>query len=128
MKGMADMPGALLLRAGVLRPGDVAAAAELRKRDGGSFGECLGRLGYMDEEQVADFYQTRLMPSRVADHPPVRGPKRALAPVPADMAAEFRVIPLGFDGQSLVLAMAAPTDNHAVDEVSFFADRHIVRV
>ena len=51
-----------------------------------------------------------------------------LALVTADMAAEFRVLPLELDGDGLVLAMADPTDNHAVDEVAFFADRFIVRV
>jgi type II secretion system (T2SS) protein E len=125
---MADMPGALLLRAGVLRPGDLAAAAALQERDGGSFGECLVRLGYIDEPQLADFYQTRLMITRVPDHRLVNVAKQVLALVPADMAAEFRVVPVDFDGESLTLAMADPTDNHAVDEIAFFADRHIVRV
>jgi hypothetical protein len=126
---MADMPGALLLRSGVLRPGDLADAAALRARDGGSIGECLVRLGYMDEQQLADFYQTRLMITRVPDHRLVQVSKKALALVPADMAAEFRVVPLELDAENhLVLAMADPTDNHAVDEVSFFADRFVVRV
>ena len=90
---MADMPGALLLRAGVLRPADLAAAAALREREGGSFGECLVRLGFVDEEQLAEFYQTRLMIPRVPDHRLVDVPKKVLALVPGDMAAEFRVLP-----------------------------------
>jgi hypothetical protein len=126
---MADMPGALLLRSGVLRPGDLAAAAALRAKEGGSIGECLVRLGFMDEQQLADFYSTRLMITRVPDHKLVQVSKKALALVPADMAAEFRVVPLELDAENhLVLAMADPTDNHAVDEVSFFADRFVVRV
>lgn len=122
------MPGALLLRMGVLRPADLAAATALQERDGGSFGECLVRLGFADEEQLAEFYKTRLMITRVADHRLVDVPKKVLAMVPADMAAEFRVVPVELDGDGLVLAMADPTDNHAVDEVAFFADRFVVRV
>jgi hypothetical protein len=125
---MADMPGALLLRMGVLRPGDLAAATALQERDGGSFGECLVRLGFLDEEQLAEFYKSRLMITRVPDHRLVDIHKNVLALVPADMAAEFRVIPIDLDGDGLVLAMADPTDNHAVDEIAFFADRFIVRV
>jgi hypothetical protein len=125
---MADMPGALLLRSGVLRPADLAAAAALQERDGGSFGECLVRLGFVDEEQLADFYKSRLMITRVPDHRLVDVPKKVLALVTADMAAEFRVLPLDLDGDGLVLAMADPTDNHATDEVAFFADRFVVRV
>jgi hypothetical protein len=125
---MADMPGALLLRMGVLQPRDLAAATALQERDGGSFGECLVRLGFVDEDQLAEFYKTRLMITRVPDHHLVDVKKNVLALVTADMAAEFRVLPLDLDGDGLVLAMADPTDNHAVDEVAFFADRFIVRV
>jgi hypothetical protein len=125
---MADMPGALLLRMGVLRPADLAAATALQDRDGGSFGECLVRLGFVDEAELAEFYKSRLMITRVPDHRLVDVPKNVLAMVPADMCAEFRVLPLDLDGDGLVLAMADPTDNHAVDEVAFFADRFIVRV
>jgi Type II secretion system (T2SS), protein E, N-terminal domain len=126
---MADMPGALLLRAGVLRAKDLAAANVVQERDGGSFGECLVRLGLLDEERLADFYQSRLMISRLPDHRLVNIPKKALALVSADMAAEFRVVPVELDGDGgLVLAMADPTDNHAVDEVAFFADHFVVRV
>src|SRR5438874_13110290 len=125
---MADMPGALLLRTGVLRPADLAAAAALREREGGSFGECLVRLGFVDEEQLAEFYKTRLMITRIPDHRLVDLHKNVLALVTADIAPEFRVLPVDLDGDGLVLAMADPTDNHAVDEVAFFADRFIVRV
>lgn len=126
---MADMPGALLLRSGVLRAPDLAAAAALRAKEGGSIGECLVRLGFLDEEQLADFYQKRLMITRVPDHRLVNVSPKALALVPADMAAEFRVVPLEIDAENhLVLAMSDPTDNHAVDEISFFAERFVVRV
>jgi hypothetical protein len=126
---MADMPGALLLRAGVLRPADLTAATALQERDGGSFGECVVRLGFLDEEKLAEFYQTRLMISRIPDHRLVNISTPVLALVPSDMCAEFRVVPLDLDAEGgMTLAMADPTDNHAVDEVAFFADRFVVRV
>ncbi|MGZ3408303.1 MAG: hypothetical protein ACXVAN_17760, partial [Polyangia bacterium] len=76
---------------GVLQPRDLAAATALQDREGGSFGECLVRLGFVDEEQLAEFYKTRLMITRVPDHRLVDVPKKVLGLVPADMAAEFRV-------------------------------------
>jgi len=71
---------------------------------------------------------TRLMLPRVPAHLRVHVHKNVLALVPGDMAAEFRVLPIDLDGDGLVLAMADPTDNHATDEIAFFADRFIVRV
>jgi hypothetical protein len=126
---MADLPGALLLQTGVLRREQLSAAAALRNTDGGSIGECLVRLGYVDEETLAQLYHRRLMIARIADHQLVNIKKKVLALVPSDMAAEFRVVPLETDNEGgLTLAMADPADNHAVDEVAFFADKFIVRV
>jgi hypothetical protein len=53
---------------------------------------------------------------------------KVLKLVPPDMAAEFRLLPIEVDNEgTITLAMADPTNNHAVDEVAFFADRFVVR-
>lgn len=125
---MADSAAALLLRHGLVTPEQVAAAHKLRQRDGGSFGECLVRLRVVDEEQLVAFYHRRCMIQRVADAKLMIISPKVLALVPPDMAAEFRVVPIDIDAEgTLTLAMADPTDNHAVDEIAFFADRFIVR-
>jgi hypothetical protein len=125
---MAEGSGALLLRAGVLRPNQVAAATQLRQREGGSFGECLIRTGAMTEDGLVDFYHKRLMIPRINAVKLEHVPLKVIALVPADMAAEFRVIPVEIDGEgNVTLAMADPSDNHAVDEVAFFIDRFVVR-
>src|SRR5271154_6240096 len=86
---MAVGSGALLLRAGVLRPEQVAQATALRQREGGSFGQCLIRTGAIGEDALVEFYHRRLMIPRInaakLDHVPLK----VIALVPADMAAEF---------------------------------------
>jgi hypothetical protein len=125
---MAEGSGALLLRAGVLRPDQVAAAHQLRQREGGSFGECLIRTGAISEDALVEFYHRRLMIPRINAAKLEHVPLKVIALVPADMAAEFRVIPVEIDGEgNVTLAMADPSDNHAVDEVAFFVDRFVVR-
>jgi hypothetical protein len=125
---MAEHSGAMLLRAGVISQAQLHQAHELRQREGGSFGECLVRLGFIDEEGLVRFYHTRLMVPRVTPQQMQVVSAKVLSLVPADMAAEFRVLPFDVDAEgSVMLAMADPSDNHAVDEVTFFADRFIVR-
>src|SRR5260370_2627499 len=120
---MADESGTLLLHAGIVRPDQVHAAHELRQRDGGSFGECLVRVGAIDEDQLVEFYHKRLMIPRLPDNQLSGVSREALSVVPADMASEFRVVPVELDAEgSVTLAMADPSDNHAVSEVAFFAD------
>jgi hypothetical protein len=125
---MSQTSGSLLLRAGVVRADQIAAAHRLRAREGGSFGECLVRTGAISEHELVEFYHKRLMIPRLPDGKLDHIPQRVLAFVHPDMAVEFRVIPVEIDGEGTVtLAMADPSDNHAVDEVAFFADRFVVR-
>lgn len=125
---MSELSSSLLVRHGVVRADEVAAAHALQQREGGSFGECLVRLGAVDEQRLVEFYHKRLMIPRVdANRLAIVSPK-VLSLVPVDMAIEFRVLPIDVDAEgALTLAMADPTNNHAVDEVGFFTDRFVVR-
>jgi hypothetical protein len=125
---MADTSGSLLLRAGIVGPAEVAAAHKLRQREGGSFGECLVRTGALDEEQLVEFYHKRLMIPRIDEHRLQIVSPKVLSLVPPEMCAEFRVVPIDVDADGgITLAMADPSDNHAVDEVAFFAERFVIR-
>ncbi len=125
---MADQSGSLLLHAGVVNPGQLKAARDLRQREGGTIGECLVKTGVVSEEQLADFYHRRLMIPRLAPAALERIRPEVLGLVPKDLACELHVLPVDVDSDgSLTLAMSDPTDNHAIDEVSFFTHRFIVR-
>jgi len=125
---MSDLVGALLRRHGLVKPAELAAAHALRDKDGGSFGECLVRIGAIDEAQLVEFYHKRLMVPRIPDAKLLIVSPKVLSLVPSDMAAEFRVVPVEVDAEgTLTLAMADPSDNHAVDEVGFFAGHFVVR-
>ena len=122
------MSGALLLRHGLVTQVQLGQATALQKKDGGSFGECLVRIGAVDEEQLVEFYHRRLMIPRIADAKLFIVSPKVLGLVPADMAAEFRSVPVEVDNEGTVtLVMADPTNNHAVDEIAFFADRFVLR-
>jgi MshEN domain len=125
---MADSSGALLLRSGIVKPEQLAEAHRVKQRDGGSFGEALIRIGAIDEEKLVEFYHKRLMIPRLEGARLQSVSPGVLNLVQPDMAAEFRVVPVEMDTDgAVVLAMADPSDNHAVDEVAFFADRFVVR-
>ena len=120
--------GALLLRHGLVTQAQLGAAMALKSKDGGSLGECLVCIGAVGEGQLVEFYHKRLMIPRMPDAKLNVIPARVLQLVPADMAAEFRVVPVEIDNEgTLTVAMADPSDNHAVDELAFFADRFVLR-
>lgn len=55
-------------------------------------------------------------------------PHDVLALVPADVAVEHRVVPIGVEPDGdLRIAMVDPTDECAIEELEFFCDRRILR-
>lgn len=125
---MASTAGNLLLRAGKITAEQLAAARALAHEKSYPLSEALVRGGAIDEPALVEFFARRLMIERL---PPSRLhaiPKPVQRSVPPDMANEFRVVPIEFSSDgALVIAMADPTDTHAVDEVRFFTDRFVVR-
>jgi Type II secretion system (T2SS), protein E, N-terminal domain len=125
---VADEPGFLLVQAGLVRDDQVRAARETRGERGGTLGEHLVMAGAIDDEALTAFYVSKLVIPRVAAEDLARIPRNVLRRIPADMAAEFRVVPIASDGElNLTLAMSDPADQHIVDEVAFFTGAYVVR-
>lgn len=125
---MTDTAGSLLLRSGLVTEAQLTEAELLQRREGGTLGESLIRIGALDEEQMVDFFHRRLLVPRIDPDRFTMVQRAALVTVPADMAAEFGVFPLEIDADgTLTLAMADPSDASAADEVGFFTERFCQR-
>lgn len=125
---MASTAGNLLVRAGKITPEQLAKARALSVEQSCPLAEALIRSRVIDEPTLVEFFARRLMIERLPPSKLHAIPKPILRSVPPDMANEFRVVPIEFgDDGAIVLAMADPTDTHAVDEVRFFTDRFVVR-
>lgn len=92
---------------------------------GGRLGTSLIKLGYIDEDilgaYLSDVAGTPYAPpSRLEDIPP-----EVIALVPARLAAQYRVVPIGVEGRRLRLAMRDPKDLIALDEIAFLTGMSI---
>lgn len=125
---MPDIAGPLLVRAGLITQAQLVAAHRARTEAGGVVCEHLILSGAIDEEVLVNFFRERLLVPPVGLAELARVPSRVIARVPAELAAEFRVVPIDFDReQNLILAMADPSDTHAIDEVGFFTGAYVMR-
>lgn len=113
----------------MLGPQSLAAAAALKQREGGTLGEALVRLGLIDEARLVSVFQQSLFVPVVTPQA-LQGAQRSVTRIiPGDLAAQHRAVPVEIDEEgNLVLAMADPTDNHAVDELSAYTGRFVIRV
>ena len=120
--------GELLVRRGVVTADALRRATARKAMNGGTLGEYLVSDGAVDEDTLADFFHRHLVLPRVADSRLAHVSPAVLRLVPAEVAVEFRVLPIAVDNDgSLFVAMADPSDNHAVEELSFFVDAFILR-
>ena len=127
---MTDHAGPLLFRAGLITQDQLhAALAALALTPGRTLVEQLVVSGAVDEERLCRFFHDRLLVPIIGPEELARVSRRALRALPGDMAAEFRCVPIRIDAhRNLALAMADPSDTHAVDEVQFITGMTVFRV
>lgn len=126
--GVSSPGESLLLRSGLVDAEHLDEARGFRLIHGVTISESLVALGALDEETLVEFFHRRLLVPRIDPESLDEVPASVLSLVPADMAVEFRVLPVALDAHGeLVLAMADPADTHVVEEVGFFAGRPCLR-
>jgi hypothetical protein len=125
---VADDAGALLVRAGLITDPALASARSAQRHGGGTLGEHLVAARAVSDEGLTEFYRSRLMVPQVSPATLAKLPPAVVALLPADMAVEFRVMPVSLDKDgNLTVAMSDPSDRHAVDEIGFFTGKYVVR-
>ncbi|MBL8620617.1 MAG: hypothetical protein JNK64_04910 [Myxococcales bacterium] len=125
---MADDAGALLVRAGLITDPALASARSAQRHGGGTLGEHLVAARAVSDESLTEFYRARLMVPQVSPATLAKLSPAVVALLPADMAVEFRVMPVSLDKDgNLTVAMSDPSDRHAVDEIGFFTGKYVVR-
>jgi Type II secretion system (T2SS), protein E, N-terminal domain len=125
---VADDAGALLVRSGLVSSNALDDARARVANVGGTLGEQLVTTGAISDDDLTDFYRSRLLVPQVNPNMLARLTPKVVATIPSDMAIELRAIPVSLDGDNnLTVAMSDPSDRHAVDEIAFFTGAYIVR-
>lgn len=119
--------GEILVRAGKITPEQLTAALAVQAAEGGKIGQVLVRQLVLDEEEIAQTLaeQKGLDCVRLTAFPIDR---RAVSEIPERLARKRLIIPIAYEGDSLVLAMADPLDVEAIDDVRLTTGRSVVPV
>jgi hypothetical protein len=125
---VADDAGALLVRSGLVSANALEEARARVTRLGGTLGEHLVASGAIRDDDLTEFYCTRLLVPQVNPNALARLTPKIVATIPSDMAIELRAIPVSFDADNnLTVAMSDPSNRRAVDEISFFTGVYVMR-
>ena len=108
--------GELLSKQGYITSGQLQEAITYQKKHKGRLGSILLKLGYIEEETIANVL------SRIHNYPSAVISKMSPDPVALkilsyDVAKKYMAFPLKIDGETLEITMAEPTDTSAVEEL-----------
>jgi len=110
--------GELLVRDNLISPVQLQQALEEQKKKGGRLGANLTRLGFINEEELADFLSKQYeVPSiNLADF---EIDTEVISAVPEEQARKHNLIPINRAGATLVVAMADPSNMFAISDIEF---------
>jgi type IV pilus assembly protein PilB len=106
----------ILADMGLVNRAQIDEALTLRKKTGRHLGEILVQLGYLTQDQVADALTAYTGVPRInLDAVTIAPGVREL--VPEELITRHRVLPFGYEGAALKVAMANPFDFVALDSI-----------
>lgn len=119
--------GELLLEAGVVDNTQLQAALGHQRRWGGRLGQALIDLKMATEEQIVSALASKLGFARVALDQVEYGPglELALRLVPHEFAERNQLLPYAADANTLLVAMADPSNVGVIDELAFRTGRRV---
>ena len=119
--------GDLLIRNGVIDAAGLARANEARSAHPATLGRALASLGLADESVVAATIAKALHLEHLEGEPPAVG-QDVLTLLPKDFCQKRGVVPLGFEGNVLRLAVSDPMDDSVLQDVRFRTGRKTIAV
>lgn len=121
---MAPKLGQMLISSNVISEEQLKQAINLQKREGGSIGGSLQRLGFISDETLLSFLSKQFGIPSVS----LSGSKidpAVIRLIPAEMAKKYLIMPVARVGASLTLAMSDPSNLFAVDDVKFMTGYNV---
>jgi type IV pilus assembly protein PilB len=116
--------GELLVREKLISLSQLRSAQEEQQRSGGNLGYTLARLGFISDNEITTFLsQQYRVPTIDLDEYEIEADILKL--VSKEQCEKHRVIPVSRTGNALIVAMADPTNLHAIDDLKFLTTYNI---
>jgi type IV pilus assembly protein PilB len=116
--------GELLVREKLISLQQLRRAQDEQKRNGNNLGYQLQKLGYISDGEITNFLSAQYrLPAINLDEYEIDN--EIIKLVGRDVCEKHRVIPVSRSGQSLIVAMADPTNLHAIDDIKFLTGYNV---
>ena len=116
--------GELLVREKLISLAQLRQAQDEQNRSGQNLGYTLARLGFISDQEITNFLsQQYRVPTINLEEYEIDA--EILKLVSKEQCEKHRVIPVSRAGSSLIVAMADPTNLHAIDDLKFLTGYNI---
>jgi type IV pilus assembly protein PilB len=110
--------GELLVREKLISLQQLRQAQEEQRKTGGNLGYALAKLGYISDGEITNFLSSQYrVPAVNLDEYELDAEVVKL--VSKEVCEKHKIIPISRSGSALVVAMADPTNLHAIDDIKF---------
>jgi type IV pilus assembly protein PilB len=108
--------GQVLKEMELVNEGQIQEALAIQRKEGGVLGEILVKLGFVGREDILLALAAQ-MGMEVVDLTELEIPPEVINKVPVNLAKNYLVVPISFDGGVLTVAMANPHDVAMLDDL-----------
>lgn len=115
---MSNRLGELLVRSKRISLEQLRSAQEAQRRDQVSLGYALAKMGYISDDEITDFLSQQYRVQSI-DLSQYEIDSETLKLINNEVCTRHKIIPVSRAGASLIVAMADPSNLHAIDDVKF---------
>jgi type IV pilus assembly protein PilB len=116
--------GELLVREKLISLQQLKQAQNDQAKSGRNLSYTLAKLGYISDGEITDFLSAQYrLPAVNLDEYDIE--EDVIKLVAKDVCEKHRVIPVSRSGSSLIVAMADPTNLHAIDDIKFLTGYNV---
>lgn len=116
--------GELLVREKLISLQQLRQAQDEQRTSGHNLGYTLAKLGYISDEEITSFLSTQYrLPAIDLDEFDVDA--EVIRLVSREVCEKHKILPVSRSGSSLIVAMADPTNLHAIDDIKFLTGYNV---
>src|SRR5512147_2358825 len=124
MMSVSNRLGELLVREKLISLQQLRQAQDEQKISGQNLGYTLAKLGYISDDEITSFLSTQYrLPAIDLDEFEVDA--EVIRLVSREVCEKHKILPVSRSGSSLIVAMADPTNLHAIDDIKFLTGYNV---
>ena len=116
--------GELLVRQKLINLQQLKSAQEEQQRSGASLGYALAKMGYISDQEITEFLSQQYRVQSI-DLSEYEIDPEVLKFISQEVCERHKIIPVSRAGSSLIVAMADPSNLHAIDDIKFLTGYNV---